>query len=75
MLEQPLPRNRTHARNVIELADPVAHLPSFAVVGHREAVTLIADALDHVQHRAAAVQDYRVVFLAVHVDDLLALGD
>ena len=53
----------------------VAHLAALAMVGDGEAMGLVADALDEMQHRRAAVEDDGLVFLAVEVDDLFALGD
>ena len=53
----------------------VAHLAALAVVGDGEAVALVADLLDQVQHGRAAVEDHGLVLLPVDVDDLFALGD
>ena len=75
MLQQPLPRPRPNAGNVIQFAHAVAHLAAFAVVAHRKAVALITDLLDYMQHRRAPVEHHRIVLLSMHVDDLLALGN
>ena len=64
-----------YAGDVVEFASAVAHLAALAVVGDGEAVALVADALDDVEDGGAAVKDDGVVFLAVDVDDLFALGD
>ena len=58
-----------------EFGVAVAHLAALAVVGDGEAVALVADLLDEVQHGRAAVEDDGLVLLAVDVDDLFALGD
>jgi hypothetical protein len=45
------------------------------MIADGEAVALVADELDEMQHRRAAVEDDGLVFVAVEVDDFFALGD
>ena len=45
------------------------------MIADGEAVALVADELNQMQHRRAAVEDHRLVFVAVEVDDLFALGN
>ena len=75
MLEQALAGDAAYAGDGVELGVAVAHLAALAVVGDGEAVAFVADLLDDVQDGRAAVEDDGVVFLAVDVDDLFALGD
>jgi len=51
----------------------VAHLAALAVIGDGEAVRLVANALDEMQDRGAAVEDDGLVLLAVEVDDFFSL--
>ncbi len=53
----------------------VAHLAALAVIGDGEAVALIANALDEMENRRAAVEDDGLILLPVDIDDLFALGD
>jgi signal transduction histidine kinase len=45
------------------------------MVADGETVALVADELDEMKDRGAAVEDDGLVFVAVEVDDLFALGD
>jgi len=45
------------------------------VIGDGEAVRFVANALDEMQDRRAAVEDDGLVLLAVEVDDFFALGN
>jgi len=45
------------------------------MIADGEAVTLVADELDEMKDRGAAVEDNGLVFVAVEIDDFLALGD
>jgi hypothetical protein len=75
VFEEALAGDGAYAGDFVEFAGAVAHLAALAVVGDGEAVGFVADLLDDVQDGRAAVEDYRVVLLAVDVDDLFALGD
>ncbi len=45
------------------------------MIADGEAMALVADELDKMQHRRAAVEDDGLLFVAIEVDDLFALGD
>jgi hypothetical protein len=45
------------------------------MVADCEAVALVADELDQMQNRRPAVEDDGLLFIAVEVDNLFALGD
>ena len=45
------------------------------MIADGEAVALVADELDEMQDRRAAVEDDGLVFVAVEIDDFFALGD
>ncbi len=53
----------------------VAHGAALAMIADGETVALVADELDQMQHRRMAVEDHRLLLVAVEVDDLFALGD
>ena len=53
----------------------VAHGAALAVVADGEAMALVADHLDEMQHGRAAVEDDGLVFVAVEVDDFFFFGD
>ena len=46
-----------------------------AVEGYGEAMGFVANLLDEMQHRRVAIENARLVFLAVDVEDLFFLGD
>src|SRR5271170_5445159 len=52
----------------------IVHLAALAMLGEREAVGLVADALDDMQRRRASVEVDGVVCLDVEVNGLFALG-
>lgn len=64
-----------YAGNVEQLGGAVAHGAALAVVADGEAVALVANHLDEVQHGRAAVEDDGLVLVAVEVDDLFFFGD
>ena len=72
VFQQALAGARADAGDGVEFGVAVAHLAALAVIGDGEAVGLVADLLDQVQHRRAAVEHDRVGLLAVDVDDLFA---
>src|SRR5882757_2754317 len=56
-----------------QLTLAVAHLPSFAMIGHGKTVTLVANFLHQVKHGRPPIQHHRLVLLSIDVNDLLAL--
>ena len=66
---------RAYAGDVEEFGGAVAHGAALAVIADGEAVALVADELDEMQHGRAAVEDDGLVFVAVDVDDFFFLGD
>lgn len=58
-----------------QLGVAVAHFAALAVVGDGEAVRLVTDALDEVQYGGTALEDNRIVFLSVEVDQFFAFCD
>ena len=75
VFEKALASACAYAGDAEEFGVAVAHFAALAVVGDGEAVGLVANALDEVQDRGAAFEDYGVVLLAVEVDDFFTLGD
>ena len=75
VFEQALAGAGAYAGDGEQFAVAVAHLAALAMVGDGEAVALVADLLDEVEDRGAAVEDDGFVFLSVDVDDLFAFGD
>ena len=73
--QQPLSRLRADAGNVQQFRVAVPHGAALAMIADGEAVALVADQLHQVQHRRTAVQNHWLIFIAVEVNDLLALGD
>jgi hypothetical protein len=73
--EQALACLRADAGDVQELRVAVAHLAALAMIADGEAMALVSDELNEMQDGRAAVEDDGVVFLAVEIDDFLALGD
>ncbi len=70
--EQPLASLRADAGNVQQFRVAVAHGAALAVVADGEAMALVADELDEMKHRRAAVEDDGLVFVAVEIDDLFS---
>ncbi len=75
MGEQALAGLRAHAGNLQQLGFAVAHGPALAVIADGKAMALIANELDKMQHRRAAVEDDRLVFAAMDVNDLFLFRD
>jgi hypothetical protein len=75
VFEQAAGRADANPRNLEQFGGAVAHLPALAVEGDGEAVSLVADLLHEVQHRRVMVENNRLVFLSVDVDDFFPLGD
>ena len=73
--EEALAGLRAYAGDVEELGVAVAHGAALAMIADGEAMALVADELDEMQDRRAAVEDDGLVFVAVDVDDFFALGD
>ena len=63
--EEALAGLRADAGDIVELGVAVAHGAALAVVADGEAMTLIPDGLDEMKDGRAAIEDDRVVFLAV----------
>jgi hypothetical protein len=63
--EQALAGLRANTGDVQKLGIAVAHGAALAVIADGEAVTLIADELDQMEHWGAAVEDDWLVFVAV----------
>ena len=72
--EQALAGLRADAGNIQQLGIAVAHGPALAMVADGEAMALVADELDEMQHRRAAVEDDGLVFIAVEVDDFFSFS-
>ncbi len=72
MGDQPLAGLRTDAGNIQKLRITIAHGPALAMVADGEAMALIANELDEMQHGAAAVENDGLVFIAVEVDDFFS---
>ena len=53
----------------------IPHGAALPVIADGEAMALIANQLDKMEHGSAAVEDDGLVFVAVEVDDLFLLGD
>src|SRR6185312_1582275 len=75
MLEQTPSRDQADSRDVVEFVRAIAHLAAFAMEGDSEAMRLVTDHLDQMQHRIVMIEDNGIVLLSVDVDDLLAFGD
>ena len=75
MLQQSARGQRADSGDFQQFSLAVANLPALAVKRDRKPVRLIADELHQVQHRRMAVEHHRIALLAVHVDNLLALGN
>jgi hypothetical protein len=75
VLEEALAGARADAGDGEEFRIAVAHLAALAVIGDGEAVRLVANALDEMQDRGAAVEDDGLVLLAVEVDDFFSFRD
>ena len=73
--EQALAGLRAYAGDVQQLGIAVAHGAALAMIADGEAMALVADELDEMQHRRAAIKHHRLVFVAVEVDDLFAFGN
>ena len=73
--EQALAGLRAHAGDFEQLGVAVAHGAALAVVADGEAVAFVADELDKMEDRRAAVEDDGLILVAVEVDNLLLLGD
>ena len=73
--DQSIASLRAHAGNGQQVRLAIPYLPSLAVVGHSEAVGLIANPLHQVQYRGSPVEHDRLIFLPVDIDDLLSLGN
>ncbi len=73
--EQALAGLRADAGDIEQLRVAVAHGAALAMVADGEAVALVADDLDEMQDRRAAVEDDGFVFVAVEVDDFFLFGD
>src|SRR5271165_1082724 len=66
---------RANSRDIQKFCLVVAHLAALAMEGHRETMRFVAHQLHQVQHRRVTVEHDRIVLLAVHVDNLFALGN
>src|SRR5882762_2016409 len=75
MLQQAAGGAGADARDLEQFAGAVAHLAALAVESHGEAVSFVADQLHQVQDRRVVVERDGFVFLSVHVDEFLALGN
>ena len=73
--EKALAGLRADAGNLQQLGVSIPHGAALAMVADGEAMALVADELDEVQHRRAAVEDDGLVFVAVEVDDLFLFRD
>ena len=69
--EKALAGLRADTGNGKNLGLAVAHGAALAMIADGEAVALVADELHQMQHRRMAVEDDRLLFVAVEVDDLL----
>src|SRR5271170_3574639 len=58
-----------------QLRVSVAHLAALAVIGDGKAVRFVANSLHEMQHWGAAVENDRIVFLAIEVYDFFPLGN
>src|SRR5207248_4218562 len=75
VFEQPAGGALAYSGNLAEFSGAVAHLAAFAVEGHGEAVSFIADELYQVQNGRMVIEGDRVIFLAADIDDFFALGN
>jgi hypothetical protein len=73
--EKPLAGLRAYAGDIEKLGVAVAHGAALAMIADGEAVALVADELDEMEDRGAAVEDDGLVFVAVYVNNFFALGD
>src|SRR3954447_2736960 len=75
MLEQTARGVRPYAGDFQQLGRAIANLPALAMEGHSEAVRLVADHLDQVEHWRMVIEGDGIFLLAVNVENFLALGD
>ena len=75
MGEQALAGELADAGDVEEFGIAIAHGAALAVVADCKAVALIADHLNEMQYRGAAVKYDRLIFIAVEIDDFFFFGD
>jgi hypothetical protein len=64
-----------YAGDVEQFGGAIADGAALTVIADGETVALVADELDEMEDRGAAVEDYGLVFVAVDIDDLFLLGD
>jgi hypothetical protein len=61
--------------NLAQFGGAVADLAALAMEGYSEAVGFVANHLHQMQDGRMMVENDRIIFLAVDVDDLFSLGD
>src|SRR5208283_4144788 len=73
--KQALAGLRAHTGNLEQLGVSIAHRPALAMIADGKAMALVANELDKMQHRRAAIEDDGLVFAAVDVNNLFLFRD
>src|SRR5271168_100869 len=75
MLQQTPSCTLAYAGDLKKFGRAVAHLAAFAMEGYGEAMGLVPNQLNQVQHGRVMIERDRIFLLSVNIENLLSLGD